>query len=276
MKKQTIILFGVLLATMSSCVYSLFPIYTEDTVVFREELLGKWVIGDEGAYMLFETKEKKGKDQDYKYVIEVNEGLTLSSNDPIFIMNDGKQVFDKDSIISIMNKRMSKGKPKESTDRKTKDTKIGKELQEKITKKGGKLDYEGSVYVFEENSYELTIVDEEGKEDAYIAHLVDIKGNLFLDLYPIKDYDSFDFTDNYFPVHTFFKLAVTKSELTITHFDLDKLNKLFESNLIRLRHENVDGKILITAQSSELQKFIDRYSEDETVFDRSETYKKAS
>ena len=60
------------------------------------------------------------------------------------------------------------------------------------------------------------------------------------------------------------------------HFDLEKLNDLFESNLIRLRHENVDGTILITAQPKELQKFFDTYADDESVFDTRETYSRAS
>ena len=81
---------------------------------------------------------------------------------------------------------------------------------------------------------------------------------------------------NMIPVHTFAKLKFSGMQLYLTSFDLEKLNKLFESNLIRLRHENVDGTILITAQPKEIQKFIDKYSEDESVFEDTETYQKAS
>ena len=63
-------------------------------------------------------------------------------------------------------------------------------------------------------------------------------------------------------------------KLVLTPFDLEKLNRLFESNLIRLRHENVDGSVLITAQPREIQKFLERYSEDETVFEDADIYER--
>jgi len=68
------------------------------------------------------------------------------------------------------------------------------------------------------------------------------------------------------------KVKLNGNKLDLIQFDLDKLNKLFKSNLIRLRNENVDGTILITAQPKELQKFLDKYSEDESVFEDGESY----
>jgi len=85
-----------------------------------------------------------------------------------------------------------------------------------------------------------------------------------------------DYSSNFMPVHTFIKLKFTNNQLDLTAFNLEKLNKLFESNLIRLRHENVDGTVLITAQPDEIQKFIDQYSDDETVFEETEHYKRIS
>ncbi|MCR9081468.1 MAG: hypothetical protein NXH89_03550, partial [Cyclobacteriaceae bacterium] len=70
------------------------------------------------------------------------------------------------------------------------------------------------------------------------------------------------------------KLRLTGQKLVLTPFDLEKLNRLFESNLIRLRHENVDGTVLITAQPKEIQKFLERYSEDETVFEDADIYER--
>jgi hypothetical protein len=68
------------------------------------------------------------------------------------------------------------------------------------------------------------------------------------------------------------KVKLNGNKLDLIQFDLDKLNKLFKSNLIRLRNENVDGTILITAQPKELQKFLDKYSDDESVFEDAESY----
>ena len=72
------------------------------------------------------------------------------------------------------------------------------------------------------------------------------------------------------------KVSITDYELEVTSFDLEKLHKLFESNLIRMRHENVEGTILITAQPDEIQKFLDRYSDDNSVFEETETYSRIS
>ncbi|MEO9483556.1 MAG: hypothetical protein ABJG47_08935 [Ekhidna sp.] len=279
MKKRSIVLLAVLAVLLNSCVYSLFPIYTEDTLVFKEELLGMWDLGD-NSYMIFQRgtdeddqEEEKGEDA-YKYSIKIKEGFTMSSNDPISMVIKGDTVYDEDLIREEMLRRMAKNEGKNTPESKGASKLIDRGSS---VAKRKKLEYEGSITVFEEKSYQLTVVDEEkGSETAYTAHLADIGGDLFLDLYPITNYSSKDFSDNYFPVHTFYKVEITEDTFTMIHFDLDKLNDLFESNLIRLRHENVQGTILITAQPKELQKFFDKYADDESVFDNTETYKRAS
>ncbi|MEP1034980.1 hypothetical protein [Ekhidna sp.] len=280
MKKRSIILIGLIAIFLNSCVYSLFPIYTEDTLVFKEELLGTWDLGDD-SFMIFERgseeeEKKEDEDKEYKYSIDIKEGFTISSDEPISMEIDGKTVYDEDVIRKEMLRRMSQSEPVLQD---TAESEASKKLFEKASSvaKKGNLEYEGSVAVFEDKSYRLTVVEEDkDSETAYVAHLVDIGGDLFLDLYPITNYNSKDFSDNYFPVHTFYKVEVTKDHFTMIHFDLDKLNDLFESNLIRLRHENVDGTILITAQPKELQKFFDKYADDESVFSGRETYSRSS
>ena len=188
-KNFQLVAFAFLLSFLTSCVYSLFPIYTEDTLVFKSELLGKWESKDD--YIVFEQ---------YK---------------------DG-------------------------------------EVKENSSK-----------------TYRMTVKDQ-GKDDVkYIVHLVEIGNELFMDLYPIITYRGTKFgEDNVLPVHSFMKIDLKPKTMNIVFFDLDKLHKLFESNLIRIRHENVDGTILITAQPKELQKFLEKYSKDESVYDYTETYTK--
>jgi len=43
---KSVLLFGMLAVLMSSCVYSLFPIYTLDTLIYEKELLGTYVTKD--------------------------------------------------------------------------------------------------------------------------------------------------------------------------------------------------------------------------------------
>lgn len=265
MKKSTLILFGVLMVMMSSCVYSLFPIYTDDTLVFKKELLGKWKLNEED-YLLFERNKEEDEAmiiEEPKYSLEIKDGFTMTSSEPIFIEKNGERIYDEDRIREEVLRALEKDealgiKSKGATKSTFQDKKV-----------------QGTMSVSMEKSYKLTVYQND-KYEYYIAHLVEIGDDLFMDLYPAEvEFDS-EFSMNLFPVHTFMKVNLRGNKLDMTAFDLEKLNKLFESNLIRLRHENVDGTILITAQPKELQKFLEKYSEDESVFEDTENYSRAS
>lgn len=275
MKKQSILLFGILLAISSSCVYSLFPIYTEDTLVFKPELLGKWAkAGSSDTYIIFESDylKKSSSNESTRYTDSVSgDTWSMKSDKPIFIEYKGRKVFDKDSIRLLMNEKMSA--LKEST----KDIKVPTDesrnkdfLDQMKTNK----DFSGTITIQQEKSYIMRVVNKGEEEEKYVVHLVEIQGELYLDVYPETSFNSLGFSHNYFPVHTFMKINLTKDRLDINFFDLDKLNKLFTSNLIRIRHENVDGTILITAQPEEMQKFLSRYSNDQSVFENTEVYRR--
>ena len=189
MKKKALFSLVILMVLMSSCVYSLFPIYTKDTLTFLPALVGKWSNG--GDEILFEP--------------------------------DGKY------------------------------------------------------------SYRMTAYEESEIVAVYEVHLVHVGGDIFMDLYPSDD-DSFsgkgvpsfekNLNANYFPVHSFSKLKLVDGKLQLISFDLNMMHDLFKSNRIRLRHENVEGTILITAQPKEIHKFLKQYSNDASVFDSPTEYVK--
>lgn len=264
MKKSSVLI--VLVATLSSCVYSLFPIYTEDTLVFKKELLGKWATNEDGSeYLLFEStfsnNNEEEKEIEYTHKVETEDGFKIEANGPIIMMVDGDTITDEQTIKEALKGMIS-------------NIKTGfdeKDLKESIGSQAKKKDFNGTISMYEEKSYRLKVVTNNEEQD-FTAHLVNIGGDLFMDIYPKTNYSSNIFTENYFPVHTFYKVEISESEFKLTSFDLEKLNKLFESNLIRMRHENVEGTILITAQPKELQKFIDKYADDDSVFEETETY----
>lgn len=204
-KAKSFLAFGLLVFLMNSCVYSLFPIYTDDTLVYFPELIGRWAM--------------EGEPEEY---IEFS------------ILPVKKGIFDNSSSVT------------------------SEAVSESLSK---------------EKRYQIVVM-EDGVKEVFIGHIAEIGKDFFLDLYPSEYYSDGTLGSNMMPVHTFVKLNYIKDQLDLTPFDLEKLNKLFESNLIRLRHENVDGIILITAQPQEIQKFIDRYSDDESVFEEKETYKR--
>ena len=43
-----------------------------------------------------------------------------------------------------------------------------------------------------------------------------------------------------------------------------------------MSHENVDGTILITAKSEEIQKFLEKYARDESVYNGVEVYSRVA
>lgn len=262
MKNKLQLLFGILLVSLSSCVYSLFPIYTEDTLTFKAELLGKWASGNErDEYLLFEkvrANESIQVNEETHYTDSViGENFALRSEDRVYLQINGRKVYDKDSIRARMQDIV--------------ETVESNKLEEGDGIFSKRKDFQLSGHNTSEKSYKMT-VSSDGKIEVYLAHLVDIDGELFMDLFPAVEYSSNPFSENYFPVHTFMKIQVNGDLLDFTFFDLEKLNKLFESNLIRMRHENVDGQILITAQPKEIQKFLGKYSDDESVFDDTERY----
>jgi len=206
MTRKAFLILMLMAISLSSCVYSLFPIYTEDTIVYNSDLLGEWNLKN-GQYQLkFEAYEKAKP----------------------------KQKFNLDS---------RQGSYKEE------DT---------------------------ERSYKLTVDDlnDPNSKESFQAHLVQIGDFLFLDLIPLNEYRNANLSNNYMALHSFAKLSFNEKELRLSQFDLGKLNELFESNLIRLRHETVNGTVMITAQPKELQKFLERYAEDESVFEDTQLYQK--
>lgn len=211
---------------MSSCIFSLFPIYTPESLVFKPELVGIWQLGEDKSYMQFESVDA------LKQARLVREQANYESGKaPNFDFNgigNHKGSFNKDH---------------------------------------------------REFAYRLTIIDSteitsrnEYLRESFEAHLVRIGGKLFLDILPLRAEVNKDVSNNYFPMHTFMKFELKDDQFNIIPFDSEKLRNLFTSNLIRLRHEKVNDRILITAQPKELQKFLARYSEDESVFEDADTY----
>lgn len=312
------IAFAAILLIMNSCVYSLFPIYTEDTLVYLPELVGKWQSdpNDNENYIEFiplsdgkkngtpygepitessmdMVDDSDGDPETYTYTMQ-GEGWSIKSDDPITVEVDGMTISDPaevkayyDQLFGEMQGDLQEGLSKKLTEldsvANANEESFGEGLQKlgqglkKLTEglRDASAKFKGTAYVSKEESYKMVVMTD-GERLPYQAHVVEIGEDYFLDLYPLPEYSDNTFFSNLFPVHTFMKMNIEDGQLKLTQFDLEKLNELFESNLVRLRHEYVDGNVVITAQPEEIQKFLDRYSNDETVFDGVEDYRKAA
>lgn len=276
-KAKSIAVLAVLMMCMSSCVYSLFPIYTEDTLVYLPELVGKWQLGDDpDEYMLFEpgfdldatiTVNQPKDKQPKGTTAQISKNFSITFDEDEYIVVNGDTVREPERIKAYFEDELN-----EAFDD------LGNKMAgtlESLSKSLNKMGRTGKPvsYSTDDQSYIMTVVTN-GDTLKYSVHLAQIGEDIFMDLFATDSEMANSAFESmvWFPVHMFMKLELDADKMVITQFDLEKLNKLFESNLIRIGHETVDGSVLITAKSEEIQKFFDKYSNDESVFDNVDTY----
>ena len=265
MKKNILVVCILFLGILSSCgVYSLYPIFTPDTLVQKDEVIGKWLSDtSEGDFIIFSsvrysignagnTSADGDKDSDIKMEISFSseDGSVIDTGD--YVIENGDTTIWKDTIRAQFNDLV-----------KIKMDKLG--------------DYQIPSKNKEDDYYLMEFYESGDLLSSFKAHFVEIGDDLFIDLYPQGGLDDENgASENYFPVHTFLKVDLSGEKMVLNIFDQKKLKNLFESNLIRMRHEIVDDKVLITAQPKEIQKFLDKYSDDESVFKDPTLYTKVA
>jgi len=123
-----------------------------------------------------------------------------------------------------------------------------------------------------EKEYELRILDDGEEIGRFSAHLIEIKGLMFLDLFPdskpLDDLDDF-YKIHLFPVHTFLKVDRISPSLQLRMVDYEKMEKILENDPNVLKHEIEDDRIVLTASTEELQDFVIKHM-DEIFTDESD------
>lgn len=140
-------------------------------------------------------------------------------------------------------------------------------------------DYQWTIHAnpFRPNSYEMHYT-RDGRDVAFSAHLFQLEGHLYLDLFPVSDNrdEMLLFDLHLVPTHSVAIVeAISADEVSIKWFDESWLEKMFNENRIRVRHEKVmdldlkpsedEGMYLLTASTEELQKFIVKYRDQAMV-----------
>jgi len=124
------------------------------------------------------------------------------------------------------------------------------------------------------NSYILRIVDEDGKEGYFNAHLVKLENMLFMDIFPdgetLRDTQTF-YAIHLLPMHTFIKVEQTDPNLVLRMMDVDKVSEILKSDPNLLKHElredeQGEDAVILTAATQDLQKFVVEYANIEGVF----------
>jgi len=110
----------------------------------------------------------------------------------------------------------------------------------------------------------------EGPKVRYKAHLVQLGKFRLLDIYPeeSEDLDLFHFI----PAHTFWKIWMDGDILHINGLNHDWLKKMIDQKKIKIPHQVLEDRILLTASTKELQKFVLKYAEDTSTFSVAEEF----
>jgi hypothetical protein len=118
-----------------------------------------------------------------------------------------------------------------------------------------------------DKEYELRICDDQEEIGRFSAHLIEIEGLMFLDLFPddkpLEDMDDF-YKIHILPIHTFLKVDQISPNLQLRMVDYEKVEKMLENDPNVIKHEIADDRIVLTASTEELQNFVIKHVE--TIF----------
>jgi len=137
------------------------------------------------------------------------------------------------------------------------------------------------------NAYQLIVDMGDDAKGLFDAHLVNLKGQLFLDVYPaekgleqtmegleekVKDPNSTVWPLNFaflVPVHTFIKVDSIEPMLTMRLTDDELMKKLLEQEPKAVKHAVLDeDRVVLTASTKELQAFVLKYADGDKLFDK--------
>ncbi|MDH5271288.1 MAG: hypothetical protein OEY32_15345 [Candidatus Krumholzibacteria bacterium] len=130
-------------------------------------------------------------------------------------------------------------------------------------------DDEDFVFTLEDTTrgvYMLTC-DESGATARFQAVLTDIEGVRFLDIFPEEPHnDNGFYRDHLMRVHSILKLERMADTLSVADFDAEWLSTMAAENKLSIPHVSLDGAVLLTASTEELQAFVRAYAHTPEAF----------
>lgn len=107
-------------------------------------------------------------------------------------------------------------------------------------------------------SYDFVYTDEQGQQGRFIAHLADIQGQRFLDLFPDeskRDAAGF-YKFHLVPIHTVYLVLRTQPNVELAAIDYPWLDDYLAEHPRTLEHATFGGRTLVTATTEQLQAFV--------------------
>ena len=241
MKKSTILIPIILIGLLSSCVYSLYPVVTADTAYYSADLEGTWQLSDDDATITFYGL----RNPLWNSMEEIDSVTSVLSN--------GDTLHYPEDVVPMLASVYSDF----GSDANTRQDSL----------ENGYFSY-------------LIEIEGDGKKFGYHGTIANINDSYYLDLTYVP-LDVLDFEPGPYqvtmPVHSFVRIGFADNgDLELTDFDLTKLRSLFREGQIRMKHEDLNDEILITASTEDLQKFLATYGQDPSVFNSTDTYEKVN
>jgi hypothetical protein len=118
--------------------------------------------------------------------------------------------------------------------------------------------------------YKLTITEKEGKQGTFNAHLFQLKQEYFLDLIPDDCHYATNQADlvgtSMYPGHLLVRVPQIEPELKLAFFDFGWLQKYLEKNPDELAHHREGDRLLLTADTRDLQEFVLKHLGEDELF----------
>jgi hypothetical protein len=113
-----------------------------------------------------------------------------------------------------------------------------------------------------------TLVSEEGGAQArFEAALLELGGVSFLDIYPdAPDTENSFYMDHLLRVHNILRVEMDADTLWASDFDAEWLQTMANRKSLRLSHVPLDGAVLLTGSTKELQAFVAKYAKTPEAF----------
>lgn len=121
-------------------------------------------------------------------------------------------------------------------------------------------------------AYKLTTTEPDGKQGEFAVHLFKLEKDCFLDMVPSDCTYGPKQTDNVaaamFPGHLLLRVTLRASQLKVASTDFVWLEKHLTANPKALAHHVADKRLLLTADTRALQRFVLKHLGDGELFEK--------
>ena len=111
------------------------------------------------------------------------------------------------------------------------------------------------------------LCDESGAQARFDATLVELAGATFLDIYPEEaQSENAFYKDHLMRVHNLLKIERSVDTLWVADFDAEWLATMVSQKKVVVDHVPLDGAVLLTAPTKDLQNFVRKHAKNPDAF----------